>query len=154
MAYVAGDAPPGSSCFLCDAINSTDDGAHLVVERAALTITLLNRYPYSSGHLMVVPRRHAADPLDLTFDEGGAIFSGTQRALRALDAAMRPEGYNVGLNLGAAAGASTDHLHQHVVPRWAGDTNFMPVLGDVKVLPELLATTAAHLREALAEIDR
>ena len=148
MAYVEGDATPRTGCFLCDAITGGDDASPLVVERAGGTITMLNRFPYSSGHVMVAPHRHVPDPRDLTEAEGHAMFSAGQRALRAIDAAMHPEGYNVGFNLGAAGGASVDHLHLHVVPRWAGDTNFMPVLGDVKVLPEHLEATAKRLREA------
>ncbi len=94
-----------------------------------LTFTLLNRYPYSSGHVMVVPVRHAPDLVALTPDEGAAVFAATQRAIRALTEAMHPGGFNIGINQGAAAGASVEHIHMHVVPRWGGDTNFMPVLG-------------------------
>jgi ATP adenylyltransferase len=121
-----------------------------VVERTALTVTVLNRFPYSSGHVMVVPRRHVPDILALTPDEGSAVFSGMQRAVEALDAAMKPGGYNIGINQGAAAGASVEHVHLHVVPRWGGDTNFMPVLADTKVLPEHLDATATKLRAAYA----
>jgi ATP adenylyltransferase len=121
-----------------------------VVERTALTVTVLNRFPYSSGHVMVVPRRHAPDILALSPDEGSAVFSGMQRAVEALDAAMNPGGYNIGINQGAVAGASVEHVHLHVVPRWGGDTNFMPVLADTKVLPEHLDATAARLRAAYA----
>jgi ATP adenylyltransferase len=113
-------------------------------------VTLLNRFPYSSGHVMVAPRRHAADLRDLAPEESLAVLAATQRALDAISAAMQPGGFNVGLNLGAAAGASVEHLHLHVVPRWESDTNFMPVLADVKVLPEHLVATAQRLREALA----
>ena len=152
MAYVGGDAPARSGCFLCDAIAGSDDTTTLVVERAEQSITMLNRFPYSSGHVMVVPHRHVPDPRDLSTAEGTAVFSASQRALRALDAALHPEGFNVGLNLGPAAGASVAHLHLHVVPRWAGDTNFMPVIGDVKVLPEHLEVTAKRLRDAYAAL--
>jgi ATP adenylyltransferase len=124
----------------------------LVVDRNELAYVLMNRYPYTSGHLMVIPVRHAAGALALTPGEGAAIFAATQRAIRVLTDAMYPDGFNIGINQGSAAGASTEHLHVHVVPRWAGDTNFMPVLGDVKVLPQDLETTAANLREALARL--
>ena len=110
------------------------------MDRDELTFTLLNRYPYSSGHVMVVPLRHAPDLVSLSAEEGAAMFAATQRAIRALTEAMHPGGYNIGINQGAAAGASVEHVHLHVVPRWGGDTNFMPVLGDVKVLPEHLET--------------
>jgi ATP adenylyltransferase len=151
MAYIDGAASP-DGCFLCRAVaDDAPPDAH-VVERAELTVTLLNRFPYSSGHVMVVPRRHAPDILALTPDEGSAVFSGLQRAVRALDAALNPGGYNVGINQGAVAGASIEHVHLHVVPRWAGDTNFMPVLADTKVLPEHLDATAEKLRAAYSSL--
>jgi len=153
MAYVSG-APPSTRevCFLCAA--ATDGGVDesLVVDRGSLAYILMNRYPYTSGHLMVVPIRHTPGVLTLTADEGGAIFAATQRAIRALTDALHPDGFNIGINQGSAAGASAEHVHLHVVPRWAGDTNFMPVVGDVKVLPEDLDTTAATLREALTRL--
>lgn len=152
MAYVGGESPDASGCFLCEAVAGVDTESSLVVARAALTITLLNRFPYSSGHVLVVPMRHVHDPRELEPAEGAALFAGAQCALAALDAALHPDGFNMGLNLGAAAGSSVEHLHLHVVPRWTGDTNFMPVLGDVKVLPELLETTATRLREAFSSL--
>ncbi|MGA2283752.1 MAG: HIT domain-containing protein [Candidatus Dormibacteria bacterium] len=149
MAYVTGDAPASDGCFICAAADAgASDG--LVIERAERTVTLLNRFPYTSGHVMVAPRRHAADLRDLTPEEGLALLEATQRALDAISAEMQPGGFNVGFNLGAAAGASVDHLHLHVVPRWGSDTNFMPVLADVKVVPEHLEITARRLRQALA----
>ena len=123
-----------------------------MVERAELTVTLLNRFPYSSGHVMVVPRRHVPDVLSLSADEGSAVFSGMQRAVQVLDAALTPGGYNIGINQGAVAGASIEHVHLHVVPRWGGDTNFMPVLADTKVLPEHLDATAEKLRAAYSSL--
>ena len=117
-----------------------------------LVFTLLNRFPYTSGHLMTVPVRHAPGMLDMTPDEGAAIFAATRRAMIVLSEAMHPDGFNIGINQGSAAGASAEHVHQHVVPRWSGDTNFMPVLGDVKVLPEDLETTASNLREAFVRL--
>jgi ATP adenylyltransferase len=134
MDYVTGTDPPPEGCFICAAAASGAERG-LVVERAERTLTLMNRFPYSSGHVMVAPRRHAPDLRDLTAEESLAIMAATQRALDALSSVMQPGGFNVGFNLGAAAGASVDHLHLHVVPRWASDTNFMPVLADVKVLP-------------------
>ena len=148
MAYVSGDTPAPEECFICAAAG-TEGSDSLVIERAERTVTLLNRFPYSSGHVMVAPRRHAVDLRELTSEEGMALLEATQRALAAISEMMRPGGFNVGLNLGAAAGASVDHLHLHVVPRWDSDTNFMPVLADVKVLPEHLEITARRLREAL-----
>lgn len=152
IAYVSGDDAREQGCFLCRAAAGEGSDARLVVDRDDLTFTILNRFPYSSGHVMAVPASHVADIIDLNTDEGAALFSATQRALRALRVAMRPDGFNVGVNLGTVAGASTDHLHVHVVPRWGGDTNFMPVVADVKVLPEDLDSTAARLREAYARL--
>jgi ATP adenylyltransferase len=147
MAYVSsGPSADEGGCFLCTAANEPASETSLVVDRDELTLTLLNRYPYSSGHLMVAPLRHTPDLVSLTPDEGAAVFTATQRAIRALTEAMHPGGFNIGVNQGAAAGASIEHFHLHVVPRWGGDTNFMPVLGDVKVLPEHLETTAKNLR--------
>jgi len=149
MSYVSsGPDPADDSCFLCVAAAGEGPDASLVVDRAALAVTLLNRYPYSSGHLMVVPVRHTPDLVSLTAEEGAAVFAATQRAIRGLTDALHPGGFNIGVNQGSAAGASVEHVHIHVVPRWGGDTNFMPVIGDVKVLPELLATTAVNLRAA------
>jgi ATP adenylyltransferase len=153
LSYVAGDEPDDGTCFICAARDSTGAAARLVVERTEQTITLLNRFPYSPGHVMVAPARHVTDPRDLERDEGAAVFGAMQRAMRALSAAMRPDGFNAGLNLGSAAGSSIDHLHLHVVPRWGGDTNFMPVLADVKVIPEHLEATAAKLLEAYDALD-
>ena len=147
MAYVGGERTH-EGCVLC-AIRDGGDQEDRVVERAELTFTVLNLFPYSSGHLMVVPNHHVPDITGLDAAEGAALFSGAQRAVRALQAALQPGGFNLGINAGHAAGAGiADHVHLHVVPRWAGDTNFMPVLADVKVLPEHLDETAAKLREA------
>jgi ATP adenylyltransferase len=150
MAYVSGSPQDGDgNCFLCAAANGDDP---LVVDRGELAFSLRNRYPDTSGHLMAVPVRHAAGVLALTPAEGAAIFAATQRAIQVLADAMHPDGFNIGINQGSAAGASAEHVHVHIVPRWAGDTNFMPVLGDVKVLPQDLETTATNLREAFARL--
>ena len=153
MAYVTGGEPGGEGCFLCAAgiaaeIDHPNQG--LVVERTEQTLTLMNLFPYTSGHVLVAPRRHVADLRALTSEEGAALLAATQRVLGAISRAMQPAGFNVGMNLGRAAGSSVDHLHVHVVPRWGGDTNFMPVLADAKVLPEHLEVTAGRLREALS----
>jgi len=153
MTYVSsGPSSADSACFLCGAAKEEASEHSLVVDRGPLTFTLLNRYPYSSGHVMVVPVRHAPDLVSLTPDEGAAVFAATQRAIRALTDAMHPGGFNIGINQGAAAGASVEHIHMHVVPRWGGDTNFMPVLADVKVLPEHLESTAVTLRAAFERL--
>ena len=119
---------------------SDEDG--LVVARGELVYAVLNLYPYNSGHLMTVPYRHVADYTELTGPETAELASFTQRAMRVVRHASSPHGFNLGMNQGAVAGAGiAEHLHQHVVPRWGGDTNFMPVVGHTKVLPQLLADT-------------
>lgn len=151
MAYVGGERTH-EGCVLC-AIGAGDDESNRVVEQAELTYTVLNLFPYSSGHLMVVPRRHVPDITHLDSAEGAALFAGAQRAVRALQDALGPDGFNLGINAGNAAGAGiAEHVHLHVVPRWAGDTNFMPVLADVKVLPEHIDATAKTLREAFGRL--
>jgi len=152
MAYVSSSpAETGDECFLCAAARGDGDQS-LVVGRGRLAYLLMNRFPYTSGHLMAVPVRHTPGVLSLTEEEGAAVFAATQRAVRVLTDALHPDGFNIGVNQGSAAGASAEHVHVHVVPRWAGDTNFMPVLGDVKVFPQDLETTAANLREAFTRL--
>lgn len=146
MEYLSGPRPEPGSCFLCDAVASTDDAASLVVHRAERAIVVMNRYPYNSGHVMVVPRRHAGDLEGLEPTERAAIMELTTLAVAAIKAEMHPDAFNVGMNLGRAAGAGApDHLHSHVVPRWVGDTNFMPILGETVVLPEALEVTREKL---------
>ncbi len=135
-------------CFLCSAAADREEDA-LVVHRGEQAFVLLNRYPYASGHVMVAPRRHEGEFGDLSTDEAVEIHRLAAATLGALSEAMRPQGFNLGWNLGRIAGAGViDHVHLHVVPRWAGDTNFMPVLADVKVMPEALAETRAKLARA------
>ena len=135
-------------CVFCTARDG-DDEERLVVRRGEGAFVLLNKFPYASGHLMVAPNRHVGAFTELDDAEALELHRLTSAAMRALDATFRPEGYNVGWNLGRVAGAGVlDHVHLHVVPRWAGDTNFMPVLGEVKVIPEYLEQTRARLAEA------
>jgi ATP adenylyltransferase len=149
MAYVsAASAPAESGCFLCAAAGADSTDESLVVDRGDLVFVLMNRFPYTSGHLMVVPVRHTSGVLELSAEEGTAMFIESQRAIQVLTETMHPDGFNIGINQGSAAGASAEHAHLHVVPRWLGDTNFMPVIGDAKVLPEALESTATRLREA------
>ncbi len=127
----------GGGCFLCDAASSpSSDAENFVLRRSAHSFVILNRYPYNTGHLMVVPFRHVSSPADLSDEEALDLHRLTVLALRVIGEAMNPHGFNVGLNLGRAAGAGVaDHMHVHVVPRWSGDTNFMPVIAGTKVLP-------------------
>jgi ATP adenylyltransferase len=133
-------------CVFCVA-QSIDEGRELIVHEGALAYVILNKFPYNSGHLMVVPQRHAATLALLTRDELHEMALLTQLCERVLTEAFTPQGINVGLNLGRPAGAGiVDHLHIHLVPRWNGDTNFMTVVGEVRVLPEELPATAERLR--------
>jgi len=137
-------------CVFCRACTD-EDGEDLVVRRGEHAFVLLNRYPYAAGHLMVAPYRHEGEFVDLTRDEVVEIHQLAAGGLGALGEAMRPQGFNLGWNLGRIAGAGVvDHVHLHVVPRWAGDTNFMPVLAEVKVIPESLADTRRKLAETWA----
>lgn len=143
-------ADEAEGCVFCEAAG----GGPLVVHEGPTAFVILNLYPYNSGHLMVVPRRHVAALAALTTDELTEVALATQVAERALTEAYRPQGINVGMNLGRPAGAGiADHLHVHLVPRWTGDTNFMTVVGDVRVLPEDLPSAAARLRPIFARLS-
>ncbi len=125
------------------------DEEGLIVARGALVYAVLNLYPYNPGHVLICPYRHVADYTELTPDEATEFAEFTKRAVRALRQASGAQGFNIGINLGSVAGAGiAAHLHQHVVPRWGGDTNFMPVVGQTRVLPQLLADTRKLLAEA------
>jgi ATP adenylyltransferase len=142
----AGEA---AGCVFCREAEGTVGDDSLVVRRAERTVALLNKFPYSSGHVMVAPLRHVGELSDLDEAEWLELHRLTTAAIAALRVVYRPDAFNVGWNLGEVAGGSiAGHLHQHVVPRWAGDTNFMPVLADVKVLPEHLRETRERLSAA------
>lgn len=153
MAYIKGENKPSQTdeCPFCRIV-TLDNREGLVVARGMTCYAVLNLYPYNSGHLMIVPFRHVSDYADLDAEETAELARMTQQALGALRRASGPQGFNVGMNLGADAGAGiAAHLHQHVVPRWGGDTNFMPVVGHTKVLPQLLAETRDLLAAAWVE---
>ena len=134
--------------MLCATFSASDDADALVVWRGDTCVVMLNRFPYANGHIMVVPTRHVADLTDLTSAESQECQALISKMVLVLRQTMSPEGFNVGLNLGAAAGAGiASHLHWHVVPRWSGDTNFMPVLADIAVMPQHLAATHKLLRD-------
>jgi ATP adenylyltransferase len=150
MSYVTGSTSPPAGCVFCAALRGDDDRRSLVLHRGRSAFLILNAFPYASGHLMAVTNRHVGRLEQATADELGGAMALVQRALEALRREYRPDGFNVGINQGRVAGAGIDdHLHVHVVPRWNGDTNFMPVMGDVKVLPESLETTYDRVRGAL-----
>jgi len=137
------EADEEAECIFC----APDE--QLLVYRGDRALVLLNKFPYASGHLLVAPTRHTGDYVSLVRDESAEIHALASQAIAALGQVYSPQGFNLGWNLGRIAGAGIlDHVHQHVVPRWAGDTNFMPVLADVKVLPEHLLETAQRLHDA------
>jgi ATP adenylyltransferase len=153
MAYIKGedraddhDEPAGCPFCRAPAVPADDS---LVVARGEVVYSILNLYPYNPGHLMVVPYRHIADYTDLTLAETAEVASFTQTAMRVIRRVSGAHGFNLGMNQGSVAGAGiAAHLHQHIVPRWGGDTNFMPVVGRTKVLPQLLTDTRKLLAEA------
>jgi ATP adenylyltransferase len=151
MEYIRSEKPKG--CIFCDfpAAPEGQDRANLVVHRAAHAFTVLNRYPYNSGHVMVVPRAHLSDLLALPAEAHAGLQDELRRAVAVVRAVYAPQGMNVGMNLGRAGGAGIeDHLHWHVVPRWVGDNNFMPVLADQRVVVEALDEAWARLSAGFA----
>jgi ATP adenylyltransferase len=149
--YILAPKPaPADASLFTQIAQSNDDEGNYVVARDRNGYAVLNRYPYACGHLLVVPYRQTANLNDLTEEELADLMKLVRRCQNALTQVMKPDGFNIGLNLGKVAGAGiTDHLHFHIVPRWNGDTNFMPVIGSVTVLPDALADVAARLRAAL-----
>lgn len=152
LAYIRGENKPADAtsgeCPFCR-IPSLDDEAGLVVRRGELAFAVLNLYPYAPGHLMVCPYRHLADYTETTDEEAAEIADLTREAMRVVRSVSAAAGFNIGMNQGAVAGAGiAAHLHQHVVPRWPGDQNFMPIIGRTKTLPELLTDTRALLADA------
>ena len=154
MAYISGDAKPvNGECPFCR-IPALPDDEGLIVARGDDVFAVLNLYPYNAGHVLVVPYRHVADYTELDDGETAELASMTKSVLLAVRGTSGPQGFNVGLNLGTAAGAGiAPHLHQHVVPRWGGDSNFMPVIGQTKVLPQLLHQTRDLLVEAWRRLE-
>lgn len=150
--YILSPKPPASdSSIFTEMAQGSDDVANLIVARDKTCFAVLNKYPYTGGHLMVVPYKQTPDLHGLTDEELGDLMKLTRRCQDALTAVMQPQGFNIGINLGRVAGAGIEpHLHIHIVPRWAGDTNFMPVIANTTVLPEALTELAAKLRAALA----
>ena len=145
LSYVTTASEPVAGCIFCNAASERTDP--LVVARGRAAFVILNLYPYNSGHLMVVPNRHVASLAELSADERAELMDLTALAEVAVNEVYRPQGLNIGVNLGKAAGAGiADHLHLHVVPRWTGDTNFMSVVGHVRVLPEEIHASAERLR--------
>ncbi|WP_298821521.1 HIT family protein [Chloroflexus sp.] len=156
MRYIKrGDTADGG-CVFCAiaATDGADDAERLVLYRGQRCFVVMNIYPYNTAHLMVVPYAHVADLTALDSAIAGELFSLTQRSVAILQTEYAPHGFNLGMNLGRVAGAGiADHLHMHIVPRWNGDTNFMPVIGDTKLIPEALEETYARLRPHFAALS-
>jgi ATP adenylyltransferase len=150
MAYIGG--PRSEGCLLCELPRENIDRDSLILHRGPRTYVVMNRYPYNNGHLMIVPYRHCGDLGQLSPEDSLELMHETQRTTRILHRLFGAEGFNVGINLGKVAGAGVaEHVHIHVVPRWVGDTNFMPVLADTKVMPDYLEATYEKLVPAFRE---
>ena len=148
MAYVSA-ADEGDGCIFCDQLNENNDEATHILFRGERVFVILNTFPYNTGHLMVAPNRHVDELSDLDYGEQCELMDVTSKSVEVVRAAMNADGFNIGLNLGRIAGAGIPgHVHVHVVPRWGGDTNFMPVVGHTKVLPQLLGETRELLAKA------
>ena len=148
MGYVSAEQPEG--CIFCTKPAAGDDEANQILHRGDLVFIMLNAFPYNSGHLMIAPFRHVGDPLEMEPQESSELLYGIRIAIEVLRESLSPDGFNVGMNVGRVAGAGyADHLHVHVVPRWSGDTNFMAIMADTRIVPEALADTYHRLKEAL-----
>ena len=156
MAYVGrehDEGYDGDRCVFCSLPREEDDERAYILHRGRLAYVIMNAFPYNNGHLMVVPDRHVGRLADMEPEELTEFIQLTQMAERVLTDLYRPHGFNLGLNLGKPAGAGVlDHLHMHLVPRWNGDTNFMTVLGETRVLPEVLSESATKVRDAFARL--
>lgn len=149
--YILSPKPAFEESLFTQIAQSNEDEANFVIARGRTCFALLNRYPYTGGHLMIVPYKQTADLSGLTDDELSDLMKLTRRCQEALTRTMKPDGFNIGINLGKCAGAGIlGHLHIHIVPRWNGDTNFMPVLANTTVVPQALTELAATLRSSLA----
>lgn len=155
MAYIAPQTSHSDECIFCSQPAAQRDAEYHIFYRGELCYMMLNRYPYNSGHLMVVPYQHVGSIEGLDARTLSELMSQAQLALRALRLAMKPDGFNMGINEGKVAGAGfAEHVHLHVVPRWNGDTNFMPILADVKVIPEHLDNVYRQLKQALLSLTK
>ncbi len=152
MDYIEAPRPPASKRPFTELPASGDDRAALIVHRGASSYLMLNRFPYNPGHLLAIPFREVTDLPELTPDEAADLFDIQIFAQRLLRHVMKPDGFNLGFNLGSAAGGSIAHLHGHIVPRWNGDNNFMPVLGQTRILPQALEQTWERLVVGIATL--
>lgn len=153
MTYIRGETKPDDGCLFCTKAAEANDEENLVLWRRSRCFVMMNLFPYNNGHLMIAPYVHEPSIMQLDASTLTDVMTTAQQCLAALDGAMTPAGYNLGINQGAVAGAGVaDHVHLHIVPRWNGDTNFMPVLADVKVMPDFLANTYTQIRAQLLRI--
>ena len=149
--YMASAGKKTTSCVFCITEDRTSDAERLILYRGTHNFLILNLFPYTSGHLMVAPYAHLSSVVDASTDQTAEMMELSKRAIQALTELYHPEGFNLGMNLGQCAGAGVkDHFHMHVVPRWSGDSNFMTVTGETRVLPEELKTTYQRLKGVLA----
>lgn len=154
MRYVGSADQDASGCIFCDLLSENDDERTNILWRGRDVFVILNAFPYNTGHLMIAPLEHVPGLSDMSPKTRAELIEVTDAAIGVIGKAMSPQGFNVGMNLGAAAGAGIPgHLHMHVVPRWGGDTNYMTTVGDTKVLPEMLAETAIKLRPGFEELS-
>ncbi len=150
MDYISEEKKRG--CFFCRKLKEKKDRKNLILYQGEHVFVVMNRYPYNNGHLMIVPKRHCLDLEQLDDKESRELFDLLRTSVKVLKACFRPHGFNIGINIGKIGGAGEDHLHLHIVPRWAGDTNFMPVLGETKVVPEYLEKTYQRLHSTFLDL--
>jgi ATP adenylyltransferase len=150
MDYILGKKKRG--CFFCRKLKEKKSKDHLILYQGETVFVVMNKYPYTNGHLMVVPKRHCLNLEQLDNNELKELFDLLKSSVRVLKAAFHPHGFNIGMNIGKMGGAGEDHLHLHIVPRWAGDTNFMPVIGKTKVISEYLEKTYEKLHSAFMDL--
>lgn len=153
MEYIEEEGGKDAGCIFCTKPSENDDVENLILDRGKLCFTIMNRYPYNNGHIMVAPYRHINNITLLTDEEFSEMHKATNKGMMAIDSVMKPDGYNIGMNIGKVAGAGFEgHVHLHIVPRWNGDTNFMPVLADIKVMPEHIRKTYGKILEAMRKL--
>ncbi len=148
------EAPKYEGCIFCDFPKENRDEERLIVYRGKRCFVILNNYPYNPGHVMVAPYRHFKEIEEMSEEEGAEMLELTKKAVKVIKKVMKPDGFNIGINIGKVAGAGIEqHLHIHIVPRWEGDTSFIPVLADVKIIPEAVAETYKKLKRGFEELE-
>jgi ATP adenylyltransferase len=152
MQYILGEKKKG--CFFCKILKEKKSKENLILYQGEHVFVVMNKYPYTNGHLMVVPKRHCLDLEQLDNNELKELLDLLKTSAQVLKASLQPQGFNIGMNIGKVGGAGEDHLHLHIVPRWSGDTNFMPVIGGTRIIPEYLQKTYQKLHSALMDLLR